>query len=125
MSNQYPISYSILVKQRFWTISIFHFLLVATSIVIAWLLRFDFRIPYPTLLFGCVPLLILFRIVALARFELLHGYWSHSGVTDVIDIGKAVGLGTLAFFVTTRYVLGKHQFPLSIYILEAIITAAG
>jgi len=114
-----------LFRQRFWAISAFHFLLIAASIVIAWLLRFDFRIPYPTLLFGSVPILILFRIVALARFNLLHGYWRHSGVTDVIDIGKAVALGTLAFFVATRYVFGKYEFPLSIYILEAIITAAG
>ena len=125
MSNEYSYTCSILVKQRFWAISLFHFLLVATSIVIAWLLRFDFRIPCPMLLFGCIPVLILFRIVALARFDLLHRYWSHSGVTDVIDIGKAVALGSMAFFVTTRYVLGKHQFPVSIYILEAIITAAG
>ena len=46
-------------------------------------------------------------------------------MTDVIDISKAVGLGSLAFFVTTRYVSRKYQFPLSIYILEAMITAAG
>ena len=125
MANAFRNTPSMLVRQRFWAISLFHFLLIATSIVSAWLLRFDFRIPSPTLLFGCVPVLILFRIVALARFNLLHGYWSHSGVTDVIDIGKAVALGSLAFFVTTRYVAGRYEFPLSIYILEAIITAAG
>jgi FlaA1/EpsC-like NDP-sugar epimerase len=125
MANEFRNPTSMLFRQRFWAISAFHFLLIATSIVIAWLLRFDFRIPYPTLLFGSVPILILFRIVALARFNLLHGYWRHSGVTDVIDIGKAVALGTLAFFVATRYVFGKYEFPLSIYILEAIITAAG
>jgi FlaA1/EpsC-like NDP-sugar epimerase len=125
MANEFRNPTSMLFRQRFWAISAFHFLLIAASIVIAWLLRFDFRIPYPTLLFGSVPILILFRIVALARFNLLHGYWRHSGVTDVIDIGKAVALGTLAFFVATRYVFGKYEFPLSIYILEAIITAAG
>jgi FlaA1/EpsC-like NDP-sugar epimerase len=125
MSKELRNTSSMLVRQRFWAITLFHFLLIATSAVIAWLLRFDFRIPFPTLLFGCVPILILFRIVALARFNLLHGYWRHSGVSDVIDIGKAVALGSLAFFVTTRYVLNRYQFPLSIYILEAIVTAAG
>jgi FlaA1/EpsC-like NDP-sugar epimerase len=125
MSKELRNPSSMLVRQRFWAITLFHFLLIATSVVIAWLLRFDFRIPFPTLLFGCVPVLILFRIAALARFNLLHGYWRHSGVSDVIDIGKAVALGSLAFFVTTRYVFSKHEFPLSIYILEAIITAAG
>jgi FlaA1/EpsC-like NDP-sugar epimerase len=125
MSNEFRNTPSMLVRQRFWAITLFHFLLIATSIVVAWLLRFDFRIPYPTLLFGCVPILILFRVAALARFNLLHGYWRHSGVIDVIDIGKAVALGSLAFFVTTRYVFRKYDFPLSIYIIEAIITAAG
>ncbi|HXM22094.1 MAG TPA: nucleoside-diphosphate sugar epimerase/dehydratase [Terriglobales bacterium] len=125
MSNEFRNTSSMLVRRRFWAVALFHFLLIATSIVIAWLLRFDFRIPFPTLLFGCVPILILFRVAALARFNLLHGYWRHSGVTDVIDIGKAVALGSLAFFVTTRYVLRKYEFPLSIYILEAIVTAAG
>lgn len=62
---------------------------------------------------------------AMARFNLLNCYWRHSGVTDVIDIGKAVALGSLAFFVTTRYILLRYDFPLSIYILEAIITTIG
>ena len=42
-----------------------------------------------------------------------------------MDIGKAVALGSLAFFATTRYILLRYDFPLSIYMLEAIITAAG
>ncbi len=125
MSNKSVNRFSILIGQRFWAITLFHFLLIATSIVIAWLLRFDFRIPFPALLFGCMPVLILSRVVALARFNLLHGYWRHSGVTDVVDIGKAVALGSLVFFVTTRYVFRRYEFPLSIYIIEAIITAAG
>jgi len=124
MANEFRNTSSMLGRQRFWAITLFHFLLIATSIVIAWLLRFDFRIPFPTLLLGCLPILILFRVAALARFNLLHGYWRHSGVSDVIDIGKAVALGSLAFFVTTRYVFRKYEFPLSIYILEAIITTA-
>src|SRR5579872_1309062 len=125
MSKEFRTTSSMLVRQRFWAITLFHFLLIATSIVMAWLLRFDFRIPFPALLLACVPILILFRISTLARFNLLHGYWRHSGVIDVIDIGKAVALGSLAFFVTTRYILRRYEFPLSIYILEAIITTAG
>jgi FlaA1/EpsC-like NDP-sugar epimerase len=125
MTTEFRSTSSLLVRQQFWAITLFHFLLVTTSIVTAWLLRFDFRIPLPTLLFGCVPILILFRVAALARFNLLHGYWRHSGVTDVIDIGKAVALGSVAFFVTTRYILRRYEFPLSIYVLEAIITTAG
>ena len=97
MSNKFVHRSSILVGQRFWAITLFHFLLIATSIVIAWLLRFDFRIPFPALLFGCMPVLILFRVAALARFNLSHGL-SHSRVTDVVDIRKAVLSAASYFF---------------------------
>ena len=63
-------------------------------------------------------------MVALARFNLLHGYWHHSDVTDVIDILKAVTLGSLCFFLTVRYALGVLAFPLTLYALEAITTTA-
>jgi len=114
-----------LIRLRFWVIAAFQILLITASAIAAWCLRFDFRIiPFPKLLLGCLPLLLLFRLAALARFNLLHGYWHHSGVTDVIDILKAVTLGSLAFFLTVRYVLGVLAFPLTVYALEAMTSTA-
>jgi FlaA1/EpsC-like NDP-sugar epimerase len=114
-----------LIRQRSWVIAAFQILLITASAFMAWCLRFDFRIiPLPKLLLGCLPLLLLFRLAALARFDLLHGYWHHSGVTDVVDILKAVTLGSLAVFMVVRYVLGLIAFPLTVYALEAITTTA-
>jgi FlaA1/EpsC-like NDP-sugar epimerase len=114
-----------LIRQRSCVIAALQILLITASAFIAWGLRSDFRIiPFPRLLLGCLPLLLLFRLAALARFNLLHGYWHHSGVTDVIDILKAVTLGSLCFFLAVRYVLGVLAFPLTLYALEAITTTA-
>jgi FlaA1/EpsC-like NDP-sugar epimerase len=114
-----------LIRQRSWVIAAFHVLLITASAITAWGLRFDFRIiPFPKLLLGCLPLLLLFRLAALARLNLLHGYWHHSGVAGVIDILKAVTLGSLGFLLTVRYVLGVPAFPLTVYALEAITTTA-
>ena len=114
-----------LIRQRSWVIAAFQILLITASAFAAWCLRFDsWIIPFPKLLLGCLPLLLLFRMVALARFNLLHGYWHHSDVTDVIDILKAVTLGSICFFLTVRYVLGVLAFPLTLYSLEAITTTA-
>jgi FlaA1/EpsC-like NDP-sugar epimerase len=113
-----------LLRQRSWIIALFHVALVATSFVFAWLLRFDFRLALPRLMLACVPLLVLSRLGALVIFKLVHGYWNHSGVTDVIDIVKAVSLGTLAFAVSVRIGIGEHAFPFSIYLIEAMSTAA-
>ncbi len=113
-----------LLKQRSWIIALFHVLLVAASFLFAWLLRFDFRLTFPGLMFACLPLLVLSRLGALVIFKLVHGYWNHSGVTDVVDIIKAVGLGTIAFVISVRAVIGANAFPFSIYLIEAMTTAA-
>jgi FlaA1/EpsC-like NDP-sugar epimerase len=113
-----------LLRQRSWIIALFHVVLVAASFLLAWLLRFDFRLTFPRLMLACLPLLVLSRLGALIIFKLVHGYWNHSGVTDVVDIIKAVTLGSLAFIVSVQIVIGTHAFPFSIYLIEAMTTAA-
>jgi len=113
-----------LLRQRSWIIALFHVGLVAASFLYAWLLRFDFRLTFPGLMLACLPLLVLSRLGALVIFKLVHGYWNHSGVTDVVDIIKAVILGTVAFIVSVRVVIGANAFPFSIYLIEAMTTAA-
>ena len=113
-----------LLRQRSWIIALFHIGLVAASFLFAWLLRFDFRLSFPGLMLACLPLLVLSRLGALVIFKLVHGYWNHSGVTDVVDIIKAVGLGTIAFVISVRVVIGANAFPFSIYLIEAMTTAA-
>jgi FlaA1/EpsC-like NDP-sugar epimerase len=113
-----------LLRQRSWVIAMFHIVLVAASFLFAWLLRFDFRFTFPRLMLACLPLLVISRLGALIIFKLVHGYWNHSGVTDVVDIIKAVTLGSLAFVVSIQIVIGTHAFPFSIYLIEAMTTAA-
>jgi len=113
-----------LLRQRSWIIALVHVVLVAASFLFAWLLRFDFMLTYPRLMLACLPLLVLSRLGALVIFKLVHGYWNHSGVTDVVDIIKAVTLGTIAFVVSVRIVIGAYAFPFSIYLIEAMTTAA-
>jgi len=113
-----------LLRQRSWIIALVHVVLVAASFLFAWLLRFDFTFTYPRLMLSCLPLLVLSRLGSLLVFKLVHGYWNHSGVTDVVDIIKAVSLGTVVFVASVRIVIGPNAFPFSIYLIEAMTTAA-
>lgn len=99
-------------------------LLVVLSLVLAWLLRFEFTCPLPNLLLFAIPVLLLFRTASMARFGLLHGYWRYSGSKDLEDIVGSVALGSCGFIVAIRYILDIKAFPLSVYILEALITTA-
>jgi FlaA1/EpsC-like NDP-sugar epimerase len=112
-----------LLRKRTWVIAFLQALLIFASLVTAWLLRFEFSLPHLRLLFGAAPLLVLFRLLVMRRYNLFHGYWRYTGVNDAADIVKAVALGSAAFFIVIRLVAGIRAFPTSIYFLEALLTA--
>jgi FlaA1/EpsC-like NDP-sugar epimerase len=111
-----------LLHYRTWLIALFQAVLIFTALVLAWLLRFDFSLPYRALLFSAAPLLIAIRLGAIWRFGLLHGWWRYTGVNDALDIVKAIALSSVAFFLVMRLILGIAAFPRTIYILEALLS---
>ena len=112
------------VKQRSYVIVFLQLVLIVSSVTFAWLLRFDFSFPQRALFLSALPLLILLRFVAMARFNLFHGYWRYSGISDASDIAKAVGAGSVAFLIAERWVLGEKAFPLSVCFIEFMLTAS-
>ena len=104
-------------------ILLLHVVLVFLAAVSAWALRFEFHLPHLQLLLTVVPILIVYRLAALARFGMLHGYWRYTGLHDGIDMSKALVLSSAAFFLSIRYVLGIKAFPLSVYCLELLLAA--
>src|SRR5580700_3966572 len=96
--------------------------LILASLICAWLLRFEFRLPDPGLLWTAAPILIIVRLALMPFFNLTHGWWRYTGITDALDILKAIVAGSLAFLLIVRYGLGLKSFPASIYALEALLT---
>jgi len=103
-------------------IYIFQALLVIGSIVVAWLLRFDFSLPYRRILLTSGLLLVVLRLITLRLFKLNHGWWHFASVSDALNILKAVAVGSICFFALNRYLLGAVAFPRSVYVLEAVLT---
>lgn len=112
-------------KSRRIVILLVQLLLIVSSATAAWLLRFDFSFPERGVLFSALPVLIVLRLLAMARFQLFHGYWRYTGVSDASDIAKAVTIGSFAFLIAERWVIGDKYFPLSVYFIEGILTAVG
>jgi FlaA1/EpsC-like NDP-sugar epimerase len=120
MMDNFP---SVLLRYRPWFAAIFQAWLIVFSLVLAWLLRFDFTLPDRSLLFLAIPILVLTRVLAMAYFGLLRGWWRYVGIRDGIDILKAVGSGSLFFLAAMRFVVRAVAFPRTIYLLEALLTA--
>jgi FlaA1/EpsC-like NDP-sugar epimerase len=112
----------LLLRGSSWFTAIFQAALISASLLFAWLLRFGFALPYRRVLFVSAPILVVIRLVAVARFGLLHGWWRYTSVRDAVDIAKAVTVGSAAYYLVMRYVVAAG-FPRSIYVLEAILTA--
>src|SRR6185437_11856157 len=103
-------------------IAAFQSTLILIALVGAWLLRFDFSLPYRSILFTAAPILIFLRLLALGAFGLSHGWWRYAGVNDAFDVLKGTALGSAAFFIIIRWTLGLSSFPRSIYFIEPLLT---
>lgn len=112
-----------LLARNAWFIGAFQALLILTSLVLAWLLQFDFTLPNRVLLLSLAPLLIVIRMAFIAQFGLLHGWWRYTGLSDALDVVKAVFGGSVIFILTTRYVFRIVSFPPAVYALEPLLTA--
>jgi FlaA1/EpsC-like NDP-sugar epimerase len=113
----------VFVRQRSVVIVVIQVVLIALSAAFAWLLRFDFAFPQAGLFLWALPLLVGMRLAAMARFNLFHGYWRYTGMSDALDIVKAVALGSMGFLIAERWIVGAASFPISVYFIEAILTA--
>jgi FlaA1/EpsC-like NDP-sugar epimerase len=120
MTHKMP---QLLLRYRPWFIAVFQACLIICSLVLAWLLRFDFTLPYRSVLALSIPILVLTRLGAMAYFGLLRGWWRYVGIRDSVDILKAVVSGSVLFWFIMRLALRAAAFPRTIYILEALLTA--
>jgi FlaA1/EpsC-like NDP-sugar epimerase len=110
------------IHRRPMVIYMFQATLVTCALVLGWLLRFDFSLPYRRVLLTSGLLLVVVRLLALRLFKLNHGWWHFASVSDALTILKAVSVGSACFFVLNRYVFGALAFPRSVYVLEGILT---
>ena len=120
MSQKTP---QFLLQHRPWFIVTFQAWVVACSLIVAWMLRFDFTLPNRRVLFYSLPVLLVIRLVALAYFGLLRGWWKYVGIRDAMDIVKAASVGSLAFYIVLRFGIRVYSFPRTVYLLEAFLTA--
>jgi FlaA1/EpsC-like NDP-sugar epimerase len=112
----------LMLRYKRWFLAVFQASLIVFSLVLAWLLRFDFTLPHRPILIAAIPVLVCVRLAAMAYFGLLHGCWQYVGLGDGIDVLKAVAAGSVLFWAIMRLALAA-DFPPTLYVLEAVLTA--
>lgn len=99
-------------------------LLFFCAFYLAYLLRFDFRIPrfYRIPFEQILPLVILLKLAVFYWFDLYKGMWRYTSISDLFNILKAslitnlLVVGALLFF--NRF----KGFPRSVFLIDALLT---
>ncbi len=94
--------------------------LVAVSYVASFVLRLELEgsgAPWGLVL-KTLPLLVAIRLVTLALFGLHRGLWRYVSVVDLLQIIKAVTIGSLVFAGLEIAIFGLQEFPRSIFFLD-------
>lgn len=110
-----------LLRQHGVVVLALHICLILLSLVIAWLLQFDFTFGRRSLLLSVAPIVLIIRLGVVARFNLLHGNWSYTGIDDVSEILKATFVGSVGFFIVVRILLHLTAVPIALFFTEAIL----
>src|SRR5579859_3938069 len=112
-----------LLRKNSWFVAAFQAMLIVGSLTVAWFLTFDFTLPDRRLLFYSACLLVVIRTCAIAGFGLLHGWWRYTGLSDALDVAKAVLSGSAIFILLMPYMPRVASFPRAVYVLEPLLTA--
>ena len=106
--------------RNFYIIFILDIILVALSWYIAHLLRFNFAIPVDNLILltRILPIILLVKILCFYFFDLYHGMWRYTSLTDLLDIFKAVTLSSLMVVLVSLFANRAAGFSRSVFILD-------
>lgn len=113
-----------------WFIFLLDVMIVAFSVVLAFMLRFDFTLPED----NTRPLYLLIGIAVLVRGLLFLILGTHSNIVrytstrDVVKIFIAIGLGSLTFALINAFTYFSQEFflfPISIIGIEFLVTLVG
>jgi len=102
-----------------------HVFLIALAYLLAFLLRFDFKLSATQWGFflQTLPLLLVVRLPVFAWFHLYGGLWRYVSMRDIVKILKA---GTLSFVIFSGLVLVLYDygFPRSVILLDWVLCLA-
>lgn len=90
----------------------------------AFFIRFESIIPHDivALYLRYLVYLVIIRSVIYIAMGLHKSLWRYASIRDLLDIIKAVSLGSLAFLLLVRYIFDDLAYPRSVYVLDWMLT---
>ena len=111
------------INKRIWLIVSIQLTIIVGSLMLAFLFRFDLRIPGPSwqTLYALLPALLVIKLVVFWRMDLFTGWWRYVSMADLITIFKANVLASLGFVLYAVFVHRLENIPRSVLALDFIL----
>ncbi len=110
-------------EKRFWLILTFKLFLIIFSLLLAFLLRFDFTL-FPAdwhLFTQLLAPLVVIKLMVFWKMGLNHGWWRYVSIADVIDLLKANVFASALFVLYVVFVHGLLGMPRSVLLLDGLL----
>jgi len=90
---------------------VFHAVVFAACYALAWMVRFEFRLPatHIALLKGSLPYVVMLQLLVAIAFGFLRGWWRYVGIADVLRLVSGTFTALLILNVLW-YVVDWTQF---------------
>jgi FlaA1/EpsC-like NDP-sugar epimerase len=111
-------------RHNFFVVLAMDVFLVSASLFIAHMVRFDFHVPEPsrTLLFQILPMVIVTKLICFYFFSLYRGMWRYTSISDMFNIIKASGIGSLIVIAFILFSARFEGFSRSVFIIDLFFT---
>jgi len=100
-----------------------HAALIFLAYLAAYAIRFEFSVPGKELsvFWATLPYLLALRLALFEGFRLHGGYWRHFSLHDLVQLGLAVTLSSLAFAGARAFSELVREVPRSVLVLDWLI----
>ena len=112
----------IIYRNRLLVIFIMTSLIIVSSLLLAYAIRFDFSIPssYWSRIATLIPAVLVIKLAIFWKFGCFRGWWRYVSMPDLVQIVKASFLGSTVFVVYAVLVYRLDQIPRSVLILDGV-----
>ncbi len=112
----------IVYRNRLIVVFVLTSLIIISSLLLAYAVRFDFSIPSPywARIGSLLPAVLIIKLVVFRQFGCFRGWWRYVSMPDLVQIVKANFLGSLIFVVYAVLVYRLDQIPRSVLILDGV-----
>ena len=114
---------SVVFKFRRFVALLLTLALIASSLFLAYVIRFDFVVPnvYWDRIFSLLPVVVCIKLLVFWQGGIFRGWWRYVSMPDLLQIVKTNILASIIFIVFAALVFHLDKIPRSVLLLDGIL----